>query len=84
MSTDILLSDLGFALARGDVALWVGPDGLPIGPATEIQLLTDQPWLGIWSESRETKFAQGLDTSWRKRAAARMVIEVPDLVEILI
>ena len=81
MKTDKLLSQLGLALGRGDVALWIGPGGLPLENNDGDRLMTEQSWLGVWSESRHREFAQALEASWRARSAARMVIEVPDLVE---
>lgn len=81
MKTDAILSELGLALGRGDVALWIGPDGLPLGTPQDRLLLTEQAWLGIWAESRGTEFAQALERNWRERSSARMIIEVPDLVE---
>ena len=81
MQIDNLQSELGFALARGDVGLWIGPDGLVVGTGEEKQILTKQSWLGVWSESHQTDFALALESSWREKSAARMVVEVPDLVE---
>jgi hypothetical protein len=80
MKNENLYSELGLALARGDVGLWVGPDGVPLAGASK-QLLAAQEWLGVWAESRQPEFAQALEYSWRERSSARMVIEVPDLVE---
>jgi len=80
MKNENLYSELGLALARGDVAMWIGPEGLQATGVSK-QLLTNQEWLGVWAESREIEFAQALESSWRERSSARMVIEVPDLVE---
>src|SRR2546429_4186926 len=80
MKNENIFSELGLALARGDVALWIGPEGLPL-VGSSIQLLTAQEWLSVWAESRQTEFAQTLEHGWRERSSARMVIEVPDLVE---
>ena len=80
MRNENLYSALGLALARGEVALWVGHEGLPLD-AERKQRLSDQEWLGVWAESRQTDFAQALESIWRERSSARMVIEVPDLVE---
>jgi hypothetical protein len=80
MKHENLYSELGFALARGDVALWVGPKGVPLAGAS-IHRLVAQEWLGVWAESRQTDFAKALESSWREHSSARMVIEVPDLVE---
>src|ERR1035441_112463 len=80
MKNENLYSELGLALARREVALWVGPEGLALaGEAKEA--VTAQEWLGVWAESRQTEFAQALESMWRERSSARMVIEVPDLVE---
>ena len=80
MKDENLYSELGLALARGDVGLWVGPDGVPLA-GVSIQVLAAQEWLGVWAESRQAEFAQALESSWREHSSARMVIEVPDLVE---
>src|SRR5258708_19461245 len=72
--------EVGLALARGDRALWIGPESLPLTGASR-QLFTDQQWLGVWAESRQAEAARSLEISWRERSAARMMVEVPDLVE---
>jgi hypothetical protein len=59
MKNESLFSELGLALARGEVALWIGPEGSPLTGAGKV-LLTAQEWLGVWAESRETEFAQAL------------------------
>jgi len=81
MKNDQLFSELSIALGRGDVALWIGPAGLSVAEVPCKQILTNQQWLGAWAESRRPEFAQALESSWRVRSSARMVIEVPDLVE---
>jgi hypothetical protein len=80
MKHESLYSELGLALARGDVGLWVGPDGVPLADAS-IQPIAAQEWLGVWAESRQIEFARAIETTWRERSSARMLIEVPDLVE---
>jgi len=81
MKTDELLSVLGLALGRGDAALWIGPAGLSVTNARHQQIITSQQWLGVWAESREWDLAQAMERAWRDRSSARMLIEVPDLVE---
>jgi hypothetical protein len=80
MKNKSLFLELGLALARGDVSLWIGPDGLQLAAETK-QVLTMQQWLGVWSEARQPEFARALESTWRKHSSARMVVEVPDFVE---
>jgi len=75
-----LLQDVGLALARGNVALWVGPDWRPPTTAGDLDLIIGPDWLGVWSESTSGVFAEALADHRQKQMTSRLVIEVPDRI----
>ena len=82
MTTD-LVSELGWELARGNVALWLGPEWKMPTRAEHIASVTSRDWLGVWTESQSGAFADALARAFTERAGlqSRVVLEVPDYVE---
>lgn len=75
-----LILEMGAALARGDVALWLGPAWRPPEDTEQIGLLAERDWLGIWSTSTSGVIAEALVESRRKDSGGRLIVEVPDRI----
>lgn len=75
----LIIQDLGQWLARGDVALWLGPDWDASALEQHHRVLGQQLWLGVWSEARDASMARWMAAECR--SSARLIIEVPDQVE---
>jgi hypothetical protein len=74
------LAELGLALARGDAAMWVGPEWKPTAAADDLERLARERWLGVWSEARDAGFAATLSRQMREQGDHRLLGWDPDPV----
>jgi hypothetical protein len=80
MSIDTI-SEIGLALARGNVALWLGIDWeSPSGPEDR-DYLRRVDWLGIWSEARRIGFTEVTGGQSTATSSGRMIVEVPNRID---
>ncbi len=68
------LAQLGLTLARGDAALWLGPEWKEFPPGYDLDSLTKVRWLGVWSEFREATSSAALDRKMREQEDRRLLI----------
>ena len=80
MSSDIV-SELGLALARANVALWLGPNWLPPASRDDANFVASIDWLGIWSEARRVGFFENAGGQSTMTPSGRMIVEVPDRID---
>lgn len=72
-------SELSFALANGDIALWLGPQWSKLEVAN-CETVRSVDWLGIWIEAR-LRNAIGPLAVGSQTSSGRLVIDVPDQIE---
>ena len=67
---------------QGNVALWLAR-GWELQPAEGSEFLLHIPWLGVWSESTDTRLARKLQASWASHGESRerQLCEVPNRLE---
>lgn len=80
-SDDSNYSALVLALCRDEVALWLGPQWQPPDSLDVQKLLSEQDWLGIWSDAQEPKTAQFIIQNRKDKPQSKNFIEIPESVD---
>jgi hypothetical protein len=75
------LGDFSMSLARGECALWLGPDWDARIQDEDLAHIASKPWLAVWSESQSRELAIRLEDSEPNKDSDRLLVEVPDSVE---
>lgn len=77
---DQLISDISLAVARGDLALWLGSTWDSAAASVEAEQIAAVDWLGVWSEALDARFgaASGIGSC---TPSGRLIVEVPDQIE---
>ena len=81
MPASDIVSEVGLALARANVALWLGPDWLAPTTPEDAASLASVDWLGIWSKARGVGFVESGDGRSATTPSGRMVVDVPDRID---
>jgi len=84
MPTNRDYETLVLSLCRDEVALWLGPNWQPPDSLDDQKLLSDQDWLGIWSDAQEPKTAQIITQNRKEKTLSKNFVEVPGSVDDLL
>jgi hypothetical protein len=74
MQNDVL-SEIAFAMLRGDSSLWLGPDWTGAISQDDATCIFGVDWLGIWTEARS--LAPHDVTRPTQTSSGRLIVEVP-------